>query len=67
MPPTLVKAHNDRAKAVDTAYSRQNFVTDAKRLEFLFLLYEKYTAALFVSDQPKKNNKRTKTVNTSAI
>ncbi|CAM3887859.1 Site-specific DNA-methyltransferase (adenine-specific) [Flavobacterium branchiophilum] len=56
MPPTLVKAHNELDKAVDAAYSKQTFTTDAKRMEFLFELYEKYTAGLFVKE--KKGRKK---------
>ncbi len=54
MPPTLVKAHNELDKAVDTAYSKQAFTSDAKRMEFLFELYQKYTAGLFVKEKTKK-------------
>lgn len=54
MPPALVKAHNELDKAVDAAYSKQNFSTEAKRMEFLFELYEKYTADLFAKEKPKK-------------
>ncbi len=57
MPPALVKAHNELDKAVDAAYSKQNFTTEAKRMEFLFELYEKYTADLFAKEKPKKNKK----------
>lgn len=57
MPPALVKAHNELDKAVDAAYSKQNFSTEAKRMEFLFELYEKYTADLFAKEQPKKTKK----------
>lgn len=57
MPPALVKAHNELDKAVDIAYSKQNFSTEAKRMEFLFELYEKYTADLFVKEKHKKNKK----------
>ena len=47
MPPALIKAHNELDKAVDNAYSKQAFKSEAKRMEFLFELYEKYTAGLF--------------------
>lgn len=53
MPPALVKAHNELDKAVDAAYSKQTFMSDAKRMEFLFELYEKYTAGLFVKEKAK--------------
>lgn len=47
MPPILVKAHNELDKAVDLAYRSQQFATEAKRMEFLFELYEKYNSNLF--------------------
>ena len=54
MPAELVKAHNELNKSVDAAYSRQIFSTEAKRMEFLFELYEKYTADLFAKEKTKK-------------
>ncbi|MBI2259328.1 MAG: class I SAM-dependent DNA methyltransferase [Flavobacteriia bacterium] len=47
MPPVLVKAHQELDKAVDLSYRSQTFTSDANRMEFLFELYEKYTADLF--------------------
>ena len=57
MPQVLVKAHVDLDKAVDDAYSKQAFTSDAKRMEFLFELYEKYTAGLFAVDKKTKKIK----------
>ena len=57
MPPTLVKAHNELDKAVDLAYRPQPFDSEARRMEFLFELYEKYTADLFTVIKPKKVKK----------
>lgn len=54
MPPALVKAHNELDKAVDLAYRPQPFTSDANRMEFLFELYEKYTAGLFVKEMKGK-------------
>jgi hypothetical protein len=59
MPPTLVKAHNELDKAVDLAYRPQAFTSEANRMEFLFGLYEKYTADLFTKEKPKKTKKTT--------
>jgi hypothetical protein len=59
MPPALVKAHNELDKAVDFAYRPQAFTTEANRMEFLFELYEKYTANLFTKEKPKKTQKAT--------
>ena len=54
MPPALVKAHNELDKAVDAAYSKQAFTSEAKRMEFLFELYEKYTAGLFGGEKKER-------------
>jgi hypothetical protein len=59
MPSSLVKAHNELDKVVDAAYRSQPFINEAKRLEFLFELYEKYTADLFTkikTDRKKIKN-----------
>lgn len=58
MPPALVKAHNELDKSVDAAYSKQDFSSDAKRMEFLFGLYEKYTAGLFAGEKKMKSKKK---------
>ena len=58
MPPALIKAHNELDKAVDLAYRPQPFTSEANRMEFLFSLYEKYTADLFTKVKPKKTSKR---------
>jgi type I restriction-modification system DNA methylase subunit len=58
MPPALVKAHNALDKAVDLAYRPQAFTSEAKRMEFLFELYEKYTADLFTTTKSKKGTKK---------
>lgn len=59
MPPSLVKAHQELDKAVDLAYRPQPFPSEAKRMEFLFELYEKYTANLFTKEKVKGPKKRT--------
>lgn len=58
MPPALVKAHNELDKAVDLAYRPQLFTSEANRMEFLFELYEKYTADLFTKETVKKAKKK---------
>jgi len=57
MPPTLVKAHQDLDKAVDLCYRPQLFPNETKRIEFLFDLYDKYTADLFTKAKPGKIHK----------
>jgi len=36
MPPDLRKAHQTLDKAVDAAYGKKSFSTDAERVAFLF-------------------------------
>ncbi len=60
MPPALVKAHNELDKAVDLAYRPQAFINDTNRMEFLFELYEKYTAGIFANEREKKKIKKLK-------
>ena len=60
MPPDLIKAHHELDKAVDLAYRPQPFTNEIKRIEFLFELYDKYTAGLFAKERPK-NRKNTLT------
>jgi hypothetical protein len=45
--PALVKAHQELDKAVDLCYRPQPFPNETKRIEYLFVLNEKYTAGLF--------------------
>ena len=47
MPPDLVKAHQALDKAVDLCYRPQAFGSELVRIEFLFGLYEQYTAPMF--------------------
>jgi len=54
MPPALVKAHQQLDKAVDNCYRPQPFISEAKRIEYLFELYEKYTSGLFVTEKASK-------------
>lgn len=53
MPPLLLKAHQNLDKAVDAAYGKTNFKTEAERVAFLFELYQKYTS-LFVPEKSKR-------------
>lgn len=58
MPPVLVKAHQQLDKAVDLCYRPQPFQSDAKRIEYLFELYEKYTGGLFQTEKKNKKSKK---------
>lgn len=54
MPPALVKAHQALDKAVDLCYRPQPFPSETKRIEYLFELYDQYTAGLFKTEKKKK-------------
>lgn len=54
MPPDLVKAHQALDKAVDLCYRPQAFGTELARIEYLFGLYEQYTAPMFGGEGNKK-------------
>jgi type I restriction-modification system DNA methylase subunit len=56
MPPVLLKAHQQLDKAVDAAYGKTNFATEAQRVAFLFELYQQYTS-LFATQKPKRRAK----------
>jgi len=58
MPPELLKAHQKLDKAVDNCYRPQPFPQERNRIEFLFELYEAYTAPLL--QEEKKAEKRKK-------
>lgn len=53
MPAALVKAHQVLDKAVDNCYRSQPFPNESKRIEYLFELYDKYTAGLFSKENVK--------------
>ncbi len=57
MPPDLVKAHHALDRAVDAAYGKTNFVSEAERVAFLFTLYEKLTS-LFPTEKKQRRKRR---------
>jgi hypothetical protein len=58
MPPDLRKAHQELDKAVDAAYGKKNFASDAECVAFLFELYHKYTSLLPAIETPKKRRRK---------
>lgn len=54
MPPALAKVHQLLDRMVDNCYRPQAFTSDANRMEYLFGLYEQYTAGLFAAEKSKK-------------
>ena len=58
MPPDLRKAHQALDKAVDAAYGKRTFASDAERVAFLFELYHKYTSLLPSPEKSKRKWKK---------
>ena len=58
MPNELAKAHQNLDKAVDAAYGFKG-KTDAERVAFLFVLYQKYTS-LFAVEKPARRAKQSR-------
>jgi hypothetical protein len=58
MPPALLTAHYKLDAAVDAAYGRKGFKSDAERAAFLFELYQRYTSLLPAAAPAKKPRKR---------
>jgi hypothetical protein len=54
MPPELVKAHQTLDRAVDTAYGKTTFKTEAERVAYLFVRYQQLTAPLGLVKKTKK-------------
>jgi type I restriction-modification system DNA methylase subunit len=54
MPPDLVKAHHALDKAVDKCYRSKPFANETERIEYLFELYNEYTAPLLTIEKKKK-------------
>lgn len=60
MPPDLVKAHQALDRAVDTAYGKKSFASDAERVAFLFDLYQRYTSLPLEVKSIERKRKRAK-------
>jgi hypothetical protein len=58
MPHDLRKAHQALDKAVDAAYGKKSFTSDAERVAFLFELYHKYTSILPAPEKPKQRRRK---------
>lgn len=58
MPPALREAHTALDRAVDAAYGKKDFKSDAERVAFLFDLYQKYTTLLPAAEKPKRARSR---------
>lgn len=60
MPPALREAHAALDRAVDAAYGKKDFKSDAERVAFLFDLYQKYTSLLPAAEKPKRKGRARK-------
>jgi len=60
MPGDLLKAHQQLDKAVDKCYRKEPFKDERERIEYLFGLYEKYTAGLLAGLGEKKRKGQSK-------
>ena len=58
MPPELVKAHQKLDKAVETAYGKTDFKTEAERVAFLFERYQQISAPLIPMIEAKKRKSK---------
>jgi hypothetical protein len=58
MPTELTRAHQHLDQAVDSAYGKRTFSSDADRVAFLFGLYQEYSSLL--PTEPKKTKKARK-------
>lgn len=54
MPPELVKAHQTLDRAVDAAYGKTVFKSEAERVAFLFERYQQLTAPLMPTAKVKR-------------
>ncbi|MDD2851235.1 MAG: hypothetical protein PHY09_04950 [Desulfuromonadaceae bacterium] len=58
MPPELVKAHQALDRAVDAAYCKTAFKTEAERVAFLFERYQELVAPLVVGEIQKSKTRK---------
>lgn len=61
MPPALLKAHQKLDAAVDKAYGKSGFKSDAERVAFLFVRYQALTSLLPAATVKRSRKKSTPT------
>ncbi len=66
MPPTLLRAHQKLDAAVDKAYGKSAFKSDAERVAFLFERYQALTSLLPAEKKPARRALKTARRNTPA-
>lgn len=60
MPPALLKAHQALDRAVDAAYGKKSFPSEAERVAFLFTRYQALVSLLPAEMPAKRRAKATK-------
>ena len=58
MPPNLRRAHQALDRTVDRLYRRRGFASERKRVEHLFMLYEKMRSPLEIAARGKPKRRR---------
>ena len=58
MPPDLRRTHQRLDRAVDAAYGKRDFTSDAERVAFLFELYHQYTSLLPSPAKPARRKRQ---------
>ncbi|MDX9868461.1 MAG: class I SAM-dependent DNA methyltransferase [Kiritimatiellia bacterium] len=67
MPAELAKAHAELDRAVERCYRPEPFASERQRVEFLFALYERYTAPLLPAEKTKGRRARGKIAPCAAV
>jgi hypothetical protein len=62
MPAPLLKAHQQLDRAVDRCYRPEPFPSDRHRVEYLFALYEQFTAPLVVAAKPARKGRKVQAI-----
>ncbi|MCF7810022.1 N-6 DNA methylase [bacterium] len=60
MPPNLVKAHRKLDRAVDAAYGKRSFSSEAERVAFLFAKYQEIASPLLPKERKRPRPRRKK-------
>ena len=58
MPAPMLKAHQQRDRAVDRCYRPEPLPSDRHRVEYLFALYEQLTAPLVAAAKPARKGRK---------
>ncbi|MBT0962998.1 class I SAM-dependent DNA methyltransferase [Denitromonas iodatirespirans] len=66
MPAELLKAHKALDKAVDSAYEKSRFSSEAERVAFLFRMYEQLEAPI-AAPQPTRTTRRVRKADATSV